>query len=166
VRSAIFIDSERLARTPDASRGQPAAGERGSGPAGRRPWMLAAANLLLLLALLVAGRGGASARHISRRSDTTVMVPSYVLGNLSADSRPYRGHGALSAGASSRLLIDYPPKQRAQILDILFLPGYGASLDLLKIEIGGDDQSTDGVEPSHSHGLGDLDCNRGWEWWL
>jgi hypothetical protein len=31
----------------------------------------------------------------------------------------YDGHGALSAGASSRLLIDYPEPQRAQILDLL-----------------------------------------------
>ena len=30
----------------------------------------------------------------------------------------------------------------------------------------GDDQSTDGTEPSHSHFVGDQNCKRGWEWWL
>ena len=125
--------------------------------------------LLLLLLLLridcVAGKQGHPT--VPGPADPArIAVPSYSRGNLSADSRPYRGHGGLSAGASSRLLIDYPAKQRAQILDLLFLKGYGASLDMLKIEIGGDDQSTDGVEPSHSHALGGLDCNRGWEWWL
>lgn len=29
----------------------------------------------------------------------------------------FDGHGALSAGASSRLLLDYPEPQRSQILD-------------------------------------------------
>ena len=42
----------------------------------------------------------------------------------------------LSAGASSRLLIDYLEPQRSQILDVLFKKGYGANLDMLKIEIG------------------------------
>ena len=49
--------------------------------------------------------------------------------------RPYRGHGGLSAGASSRLLMDYRDPQRSEILDVLFKLGYGASVDMLKIEI-------------------------------
>eukprot|EP00912_Choanoflagellata_sp_UC4_P000018 UC4_evm1s13 len=44
----------------------------------------------------------------------------------------YDGHGALSAGASSRLLIDYPEQQRNDILDLLFKPNFGAALDLIK----------------------------------
>jgi hypothetical protein len=78
----------------------------------------------------------------------------------------FDGHGGLSAGASSRLLIDYPEPQRAEILDYLFKPGFGASLDVLKLEIGGDTQSTDGTEASHMHARGDLNCNRGYEGWL
>jgi hypothetical protein len=39
--------------------------------------------------------------------------------------------GAVSAGAPSRLLIDYPEPQRSQILDYLFKPGYGAALQRL-----------------------------------
>ena len=82
----------------------------------------------------------------------------------------FDGIGALSAGGSSRLLRDYREPSRSQILDYLFKPGHGASLQVLKIEIGGDTQSTDGTEPSHMHyrnetSLGS-NCNRGYEWWL
>ena len=49
----------------------------------------------------------------------------------------FDGIGALSAGASSRLLYDYPDAQRADILDLLFKPSFAASLQILKVEIGG-----------------------------
>lgn len=39
-------------------------------------------------------------------------------------------------------------------------------MHILKVEIGGDTQSTDGTEPSHMHYPNDVDCNRGYEWWL
>jgi O-glycosyl hydrolase len=80
--------------------------------------------------------------------------------------RVYDGIGALSAGASSRLLVDYPEPQRGQILDYLFKPGYGAALQILKVEIGGDTNSTDGAEPSHQRTPTDRNCDRGYEWWL
>lgn len=40
-------------------------------------------------------------------------------------TRRFDGHGALSAGASSRLLIDYPEPQRGDVLDYLFKPHVG-----------------------------------------
>lgn len=63
----------------------------------------------------------------------------------------YDGHGGLADAGSSRLLMDYREPQRSQILDYLFLPSFGASLHMLKIEIAGDSQSTDGTGPSHLH---------------
>lgn len=80
--------------------------------------------------------------------------------------RIFDGIGGVSAGASSRLLIDYPEPARSQILDYLFRPHYGASLQHLKVEIGADVNSTDGSEPSHMRDLADHDYNRGYEWWL
>jgi len=80
--------------------------------------------------------------------------------------RVFDGLGAASAGASSRLLIDYPEPQRSQILDYLFKPGYGAALQHLKVEIGADVNSTDGSEPSHMRSASDHDSTRGYEWWL
>src|SRR5215831_2711097 len=67
-------------------------------------------------------------------------IHSTVIWLSAADRGPvFRGIGAISGGGgNSRLLIDYPPKQRAQVLDYLFKPGYGASLQILKLEIGGD----------------------------
>jgi len=47
----------------------------------------------------------------------------------------FKGIGALSAGASSRNLWDYPEPQRSQILDYLFKPNFGAALDILKVEV-------------------------------
>jgi galactosylceramidase len=78
----------------------------------------------------------------------------------------FQGLGAVSAGASSRLLIDYPEPQRSEILDYLFKPGYGAALQHLKVEVGSDVNSTDGSEPSHSRTHSDHNYTRGYEWWL
>ena len=86
--------------------------------------------------------------------------------NTAAAKDVFWGLGGLSAGASSRLLLDYVEPQRSQILDYLFLPNFGASLQILKVEIGGDSQSTDGTETSHMHSKDDLDVTRGYEWWL
>ena len=84
----------------------------------------------------------------------------------------FEGIGALSAGASSRLLMDYPEQQRSEILDFLFKPDYGAAFQHLKVEIGGDVNSTDGTEPSHARTREEWEhpkeeyFNRGYEWWL
>ncbi len=80
--------------------------------------------------------------------------------------RTFEGIGALSAGASSRLLIDYPEPGRSEILDLLFKPDYGAGFQHLKVEIGGDVNSTDGCEPSHMHRRNEENYQRGYEWWL
>ncbi|KAJ7345082.1 hypothetical protein JRQ81_001032 [Phrynocephalus forsythii] len=82
-------------------------------------------------------------------------------------AREFDGIGAVSGGgATSRLLVNYPEPYRAQILDYLFKPNFGASLQILKVEIGGDAQSTDGTEPSHMHYEDDENYFRGYEWWL
>lgn len=49
-------------------------------------------------------------------------------------------------------------------MDFLFLPGFGASLHILKVEIGGDVQSTDGTKPSHMHTATDENYQRGYAW--
>lgn len=99
-----------------------------------------------------------------------VPVPPPALLNAtihaSAPNLRFDGMGLLSAGASSRLLLDYPEAQRSQILDYLFKPNFGASLDIIKVEIGGDCQSTSGTEASHMHSRDDMGCGRGYEGWL
>jgi hypothetical protein len=84
-----------------------------------------------------------------------------------ATGRTFDGVGAISGGGgNSRLLFDYPEPQRTQILDYLFKPGVGAAMQILKVEVGGDTNSTSGAEPSHQHTATDLNCGRGYEWWL
>lgn len=79
----------------------------------------------------------------------------------------FEGIGALSGGGGvTRLLIDYPEAIQQDVLDALFLPGHGASLQYIKVEIGGDTQSTEGTEASHEHFRGDLNCSRGYEWYV
>jgi hypothetical protein len=81
--------------------------------------------------------------------------------------RTFDGIGAISGGGgNTRLFYDYPEPYRSQVLDYLFTPGVGAALHILKVEIGGDMNSTDGSEESHMHTASDLDCGRGYEWWL
>ncbi|ESO89802.1 hypothetical protein LOTGIDRAFT_218637 [Lottia gigantea] len=81
--------------------------------------------------------------------------------------RQFDGIGGLSGGgATSKLLVNYPEEQRNQILDYLFKPNFGASLHILKVEIGGDAQSTDGTEASHMHNSWEENYERGYEWWL
>ncbi|MCL2554739.1 MAG: galactosylceramidase [Actinomycetia bacterium] len=81
--------------------------------------------------------------------------------------RVFDGVGAISGGGgTSRLLVDYPEPQRDQILDYLFKPGYGAGLQILKVEIGSDTNSSNGAEPSHMRTPTEVNCNRGYEWWL
>jgi hypothetical protein len=85
----------------------------------------------------------------------------------SGSGRVFDGVGAISGGGgNSRLLPDYPEPQRSRLLDYLFKPSYGAALQTLKIEVGGDTNSTDGAEASHEHTRGAVDCGQGYEWWL
>src|SRR5581483_2711801 len=85
----------------------------------------------------------------------------------SSSGRTFDGIGAISGGGgNSRLLIDYPEPYRSQILDYLFKPNYGANLHILKVEVGGDTNSTDGSEASFMHTATDQNFNRGYEWWL
>ncbi|XP_037551340.1 galactocerebrosidase isoform X1 [Nematolebias whitei] len=92
---------------------------------------------------------------------------TYVLSDGAALGRIFDGIGGLSGGgATSRLLVNYEEPHRSQILDYLFKPNFGASLHILKVEIGGDAQTTDGTEPSHMHYENDENFFRGYEWWL
>ncbi len=98
------------------------------------------------------------------------LGPLPAVTNISIDSRMtglrFDGNGGLSAGASSRLLYDYEEPTRSDILDFLFKPKFGANLHVCKVEIGGDTQSTDGTEASHMHTREDLNCTRGYEFFL
>ena len=114
--------------------------------------------LLLPLLLLL----GASIASLSSPANAA----SYPI-TASPLGRRFEGVGGLSGGgATSRLLPDYIEPYRSDILDYLFTPGVGASLHILKVEIGGDAESTEGTEASHMHSAHDENYHRGYEWWL
>jgi hypothetical protein len=113
---------------------------------------------LLLLSIFTLG---AVPTHAATAISTTISI------NGQGSGRIFDGIGAISGGGgNSRLLIDYPEPYRSQILDYLFKPGYGADLQILKVEVGGDTNSTDGSEASYMHTPNDVNFNRGYEWWL
>src|SRR5215469_11793336 len=126
--------------------------------AGRRQFMVS--DSIIFAGILWAALLPISAFAADHDQQATVVLDG------ASEGRIFDGLGAASAGASSRLLIDYPEPQRSQILDYLFKPGYGASLQHLKVEIGGGVNSTDGTEPTHQLAPNDLNFTRGYEWWL
>ncbi len=99
---------------------------------------------------------------------TPLQAQTTILLDANSPGRVFEGIGAVSAGASTRNLVDFPQKQRDEVLDLLFKPGFGASLQHLKVEVGGDDNSTCGSEPSHVRSRAELadPKARGYEFWL
>ncbi len=92
--------------------------------------------------------------------------------NGHSGGRLFEGIGGESAGASTRLLADYPRLERDEILAFLFKPDFGASLQNLKCELGGDINSTEGTEPAYFRSRREFlhptraDLDRGYETWL
>ena len=131
---------------------------------------MARLNLVTIaIVTAVVGTGGAASAPGTTYAGAAGVAPqsrTVITVNGGAAGPVFDGIGAISGGGgNSRLLIDYPPAQRAQILSYLFGPG-GADLQLLKLEIGGDANSSDGSEPSIEHIQGQVDCKSGYEWWL
>ncbi|WP_254878458.1 RICIN domain-containing protein [Streptomyces sp. NA04227] len=103
----------------------------------------------------------------NRTAAAAPPAPTAITVDGASPGRTFDGIGAISGGGgNSRLLVDYPEPQRARILDYLFKPGQGAALQTLKVEIGGDTNSTDGSESSIEHERGTVNCDNGYEWWL
>jgi O-glycosyl hydrolase len=135
--------------------------ERRTGTARQLPGRAARVVLALLVSCLALV--APSAAH----ADTGAPSAQQITVDAAGTGRVFDGIGAISGGGgTSRLLVDYPEPQRSRILDYLFKPGYGASLQILKVEIGSDTNSSNGAEPSHMRTPTQVDCDRGYEWWL
>ncbi len=117
--------------------------------------------LVALFALAYPSAAPAAAHAALPAISTSIPI------NDAGSGRPFDGVGALSGGGGhSRLRYDYPEPYRSQILDYLFKPGYGADVQILKVEVGGDTNSTDGSESSYMHTATTTEWSNGYEWWL
>jgi galactosylceramidase len=76
--------------------------------------------------------------------------------------RVFEGIGGITSNGMSKLLMDYPEQQRNEIMDLLFKPKYGVSLQHLKVELGSDVNTSAGTEPSHMRSREDFDITRGY----
>jgi hypothetical protein len=86
--------------------------------------------------------------------------------DLGAVGLQYDGIGGITSNGECRMLYDYPTEIRDQILDYLFLPSFGLSSQILKVEIGSDAQSTVGTEPAYQHERGIISYERGIQFWF
>jgi hypothetical protein len=124
----------------------------------RSVWYLAVTVTAVIAAAVLASVPDAAG------SARTGVPTTYITVNGDGGAKVFDGMGAiLGGGGNARYLEEYPAAQRTQILDYLFKPGYGASLQLLKLEIGGDANSSDGAEPSIEHSAGHINCDAGYE---
>ena len=67
-------------------------------------------------------------------SPSSKRLSSHVYEINDVTSHAFDGIGAISGGgATSRLLVNYPEPQRSEVLDYLFKPNFGASLQIFKV---------------------------------
>ena len=96
-----------------------------------------------------------SSNQVLAQSPANLAV--YVLPNASICDNPnmpcipWHGVGGLSGGQSAKLLMDYDEQTRDLILDFLFKPNFGASLQILQVEIEGDGNGGWGSGSSYYH---------------
>lgn len=70
--------------------------------------------------------------HASAAANTILLTDADV-------AQTFYGIGAISGGgATGRLLFDYPEPQRSQIMDLIWKPQFGASLQQQKVELAGE----------------------------
>ena len=118
---------------------------------------------LTIVTFLLVTRAAAAAAAIN----SAYTLDDSLCAKSPGSCKEFHGVGAISGGgATSVFLRAYPEPYRSQILDYLFKPGFGASLQILKVEIGSDAETTDGAEASHMRTPWDENYQRGYEWWL
>lgn len=83
--------------------------------------------------------------------------------------RRWGGIGSTPATAMERQLMHYPNPIQEDILDLMLKPNFGMALTHLKVEVGGDNNSTAAVEPSFAHTREEManpNFRRGGNYWL
>jgi galactosylceramidase len=97
-----------------------------------------------------------------------VSCVTYYIDDSQGPARTFDGIGGLSGGGATSVFISmYEEPYRSEVLDFLFKPDFGASLHILKIEIGADAQTTNGAEATHQRTPWEApNFDRGYEYFL
>eukprot|EP01049_Picozoa_sp_SAG25_P007302 SAG25_NODE_588_length_6733_cov_7.918300_4_plen_752_part_00 len=103
--------------------------------------------------------------EVKMKTDDSVNSP-FIIDPESASAAFDGIGGASGGGGGTRLLVDYPEHIRSDILDVLFKPQFGLSLQHCKVEVGCDGDTTQGSEPTHARSETDISFDRGYEIWL
>ena len=99
-------------------------------------------------------------------AQSTAAVPAPLPISAAHCGRMYEGIGGL-LNSDAPWLRAFPEPQRSSILDVLFKPKWAGSLQVLKLEVGGDGHSTINTESSHMHAETEPPSfKRGWVLWL
>lgn len=122
-------------------------------------WRLAPGALPALVALALAACGTDAPSTPPLPACVAPASDGLVLALEATGGHAFGGFGAISSAGNDRYLFDYPEPQRTEMLDLLFTPGVGAALQILKAEMGGHGNSTDGSEASHMPARGEVDCD-------
>ena len=132
-----------------------------------RRWTGGGDRLVAVAAVLAMIMAAAAVLLAPARAGATALPDTSIAVNGQDTGRTFDGLGAISGGGgNTRLLTDYPAAQRNAILDYLFKPGYGANLQILKVETSGDGNTTSGAEQTIEETKGTINCNAGYEFWL
>ena len=144
----------------------PSTSQSKSFPSNKNQLMAFKGSLIKKLIMVVIAMSGLPTVYSSEGVTAGTIAKEITLeGN--GPGRVYEGVGGISA-STSIMLVDYPEPQRNQILDMLFKPKFGASVQHLKVEMGCGENSGCGSEPSHAITRDELKSPkpRGLEFWL
>ncbi|MFE7392222.1 galactosylceramidase [Streptomyces sp. NPDC057582] len=132
-----------------------------------RRWTGGGDRLITVVTLLVLVIAAAAVLPTSARAGAADLPGTSIAVDGQDSGRTFDGIGAISGGGgNTRLLTDYPVAQRNAILDYLFKPGFGANLQILKLETSGDGNTTSGAEQTVEETQGVINCKAGYEFWL
>lgn len=112
---------------------------------------LAKQSLCFLLSAGMACNTGWASMITSFAASDNVYHEIAVDGNIVDPVNVFRGFSAITCNNSSRLMMDYKeehPDQYWKIMELLFNPQKGAGLNHIKVEMGGDINSSSGTEPA------------------
>lgn len=108
-------------------------------------------SLCILLGVGMTLNGGTAVDMTAFAAANTKVHEIVVDGDMVDPFNTFKGFGAVTCNNTSRLLMDYKeehPDKYWEMMELLFNPEKGAGLNHIKVEMGGDVNSSSGTEPA------------------